>query len=91
MNQIILYGITNASNLFRVGGYYCIYNRDISIENIVIQAQMLKIKNPDIRTVYAIDNRIGLRNEFMQYLKRDSMEGWIEFKDFLERNGLVID
>ena len=89
-NQIILYGITDAKNLYRSGGYYCVYDKDMTIENIIFQAEMLRQKNPDIKHVYAIDNRHGLKRQFLQYLKKDSMEGWIEFKDTLERDGLKI-
>lgn len=90
MNQVILYGIAGADNQYRVIRYFIIDAELVSISNIVYQANMLKIKNPTIEHVYAIDNRRGLRRDYVESYKRNTIESCAIFKDILEREGIMI-
>lgn len=90
MNQVILYGIAGAENQYRVIRYFIIDAELVSISNIVYQANMLKIKNPTIEHVYAIDNRRGLRRDYVESYKRNTIESCAIFKDILEREGIMI-
>lgn len=90
MNQVILYGIAGAENQYRVIRYFIIDAELVSISNIVYQANMLKIKNPTIEHVYAIDNRRGLRRDYVESYKRNTIESCAIFKDILEREGVMI-
>lgn len=90
MKQIILYGISGADKQYAVIKYYCIFEEDISITNIAYQATMMRIKNPAIEHVYAIDNRHGLRQDYIESIKKNSIESCAIFKDILEREGLQI-
>ena len=90
MNQVILYGIAGAENQYRVIRYFIIDAELVSISNIVYQANMLKIKNPTIEHVYAIDNRRGLRRDYVESYKRNTIESCAIFKDILEREDIMI-
>lgn len=90
MNQVILYGIAGAENQYRVIRYFIIDAELVSISNIVYQANMLKIKNPTIEHVYAIDNRRGLRRDYVESCKKNTIESCAIFKDILEREGIMI-
>lgn len=90
MNQVILYGIAGAENQYRVIRYFIIDAELVSISNIVYQANMLRIKNPTVEHVYAIDNRRGLRRDYVESYKKNTIESCAIFKDILEREGIMI-
>ena len=46
--------------------------------------------NPSIEHVYAVDQRPGLRRDYIESIKENSIESCYEFKDILEREGLKI-
>ena len=50
MYQIILYGIAGADQQYIAQMYYCLYEEEISIYNIMYQARMLKAKCPSMCT-----------------------------------------
>lgn len=82
MSQIILYGVSGASKAY--------YEEYISINAILRQAQGLRMKNPDVEHVYAIDNRYGLRRDYKESMKENSIESHYIFKDILEREGMKV-
>lgn len=90
MRQIILYGVSGASRSYTVLNYFCIYEEFISINAILRQARGLRIKNPDVEHVYAIDNRYGLRRDYIESMKENSIESHYIFKDILEREGILV-
>ena len=90
MNQIILYGLAGAEQQYIAQMYYCLYTEDISIRNIMYQAQMLKARCPSIEHVYANDNRHGLRREYKDSIRLHTIESCFIFKDTLEREGFQI-
>lgn len=90
MKTIYLYGIAGADQSYRVVRYECIEEDSICINTIVYCADLLKIRNPNIEHVYAMDNRHGLRRDYVDAFKKNSVESWAVFKDILEREGLKI-
>lgn len=90
MKPVYLYGIGNARDTYRVIRYQVIEEEYVSIDYIKHTAAMMKIKNPSIEHVYAMDQRYGLRRDFMEAFKRNSIESWCIFKDILESEGLRI-
>ena len=90
MKQILLYGLSGASDKYRVLAYYCIYEDDISIQRIKAEASWMAINNPSIKHVYAIDNRHGLRGDYIESYKKNSIESCFIFKDILEREGFIV-
>lgn len=90
MKQIILYGISGARNQYKVVRYHRIDEDDISIWSLRHWANMMRMENPSIEHVYAVDNRYGLRREYTESFKRNTIESCAIFKDTLEREGLKI-
>lgn len=90
MNQIILYGLSGADTQYRVVKYYCMYEESLSIGNLKRRAALMVMQNPGIEHVYAVDNRYGLKAEYIQSWKVNSIESCAIFKDTLEREGLLI-
>lgn len=90
MKNLILYGIGNARYQYRVLKYFCVYDENIDVTEIKRIARMMQVVNPSIEHVYLISNRHGLRREFQESIKRDSIESCAIFKDILEREGIKI-
>ena len=90
MQQIILYGIAGADSQYRVVRYYVIDAELVSISRIVFHANLMRIKYPSIEHVYAIDNRRGLRRDYIEAIKTNSIESCFVFRDILESEGLKI-
>lgn len=90
MSQIILYGISGPSKAYTVLNYFCIYEEFVSINAILSEARILRMKNPSVEHIYAIDNRYGLRRDYMESMKQNSIESHYIFKDILEREGMLV-
>lgn len=90
MKQVILYGIAGAEKHYKVLRYFAIEEDFISISNMQHCAFTMQNKYPEVKAVYAIDNRHGLRRDYIEAISKDSIESCIEFKDILERDGIKI-
>lgn len=90
MNNIILYGIGDARYQYRVLRYFAIYDERADTSEVKHIARMMQVINPSIEHVYMITNRRGLKREFMESTKRNSIESCAIFKDTLEREGIKI-
>lgn len=90
MKPVYLYGIAGARDTYRVIRYQVIEEEYVSIDYIKHTAAMMKIKYPSIEHVYVMDQRYGLRRDFMEAFKKNSVESWCIFKDILETEGLKI-
>lgn len=90
MNNIILYGIRDARYQYRVLRYFAIYDERADTSEIKRIARMMQVINPSIDHVYMITNRHGLKREFMESTKRNSIESCAIFKDTLEREGIKV-
>lgn len=89
MSNIILYGFGGAQYQYRVLRYYVIYDPVTTVELRNI-ARTMQIINPSIEHVYMISNRHGLRRDFQESLKQNSIESCAVFKDAVEREGIRI-
>ena len=90
MKNLILYGIGNARYQYRVLRYFYIYDANADVAEIKRIARMMQVVNPSIEHVYLISNRHGLKREFQESIKRNSIESCAIFKDILEREGIKI-
>ena len=90
MNNIILYGIGDARYQYRALRYFAIYDERADTSEVKRIARMMQVINPSIEHVYMITNRPGLKREFMESIKRNSIESCVIFKDTLEREGIKI-
>lgn len=94
MTTVYLYGLGGADQQFRVVRY-----TPVEIDNLLgttfgvirtlkYEAQMMKMKYPNIERVFAIDNGRGLARDYREACKKNSIESHAIFKDILEREGL---
>lgn len=88
--QVYIYGLGGADKMYKVLAYHFITEEEITIANIVYQASMLKMRNPSVETVYAIDNYHGLRNDFKASMYRSTIENCAIFKNILETQGIQL-
>ena len=86
-NRIFYYGLGGADKNFKVLNYEFITSSQYSIwvENVVIGH--LLDRNPGVVEIYAIDDRRGLKWDFMDSLREGSVESCQIFKDILRREG----
>ena len=90
MAQIILYGIAGASKQYMPIRYQVIELEDYTTWYAKYYAKMMVTEYPTVEHVYQMDNRYGLKREFMNAMKRPSIESCAIFKDTLEREGIKL-
>lgn len=90
MKSIILYGLGGAEKQYRALCYWLIPAEEASIEEMRYQALSMKVQNPSVKMIYAIDNRVGLRGDYIRSYKTNSIESCAIFKDILERGAIRI-
>lgn len=90
MKNLILYGIGNARYQYRGLRYFYVCDENADVAEIKRIARMMQVVNPSIEHVYLISNRHGLKREFQESIKRNSIESCAIFKDILEREGIKI-
>lgn len=88
--QVYIYGLGGADKMYKVLAWHFITEEEITINEIVCQASILKMRNPSVETVYAIDNYYGLRNDCRASMYRSTIENCAIFKNILETQGIRI-
>ena len=64
-NSIILYALASAEKQYRPISYYCIFEGNFSIAEMMYRASLLKSRNPEIAHIFAIDNLLRDNNSFL--------------------------
>ena len=90
MNRIYLYGIAGANDNYAIIRYQAVDVEHRPIDAIKIEAEIMRMDYPSVKQVFAIDARGGLANDYRRAIKSNSIEGFIIFKDILERTGIEI-
>ena len=90
MAQIILYGIAGASKQYKPIRFQVIELENYTTWYAKYYAKMMVAENPTVEHVYQMDNRYGLKREYMNVAKRPSIESCAIFKDTLEREGIKL-
>lgn len=90
MNAVYLYGIGGPSDRFRVIRYTRVEEKDVSIMTFKFEALMMRVKYPNIRQVFAMDDGYHLYRSYMDAVKKNSIEGWMIFRDILGTQGAEI-
>ena len=90
MNRIYLYGIAGANDKYAVIRYQAVDVEHGPIDAIKIEAEIMRMDYPSVKQIFAIDARGGLANDYRRAIKSNSIEGYIVFKDLLERRGIEI-
>lgn len=88
--QIILYGLGGADINYVPLAYYNVFENDISIITIRHHAEYMVELNPTIKEVWAVDNRRGLKHNYMYAVKKHSVDSGVEFRSMLERYAIKI-
>lgn len=90
MKRVYLYGLADAAGCYRIVWHYYLEADDISIMNLKRCAAEMRLRNPTVDHVYAIDMKPGLAAEYKHAKKRNNIESNVLFKVMLEREGLMI-
>ena len=85
--KVFLYGIGDADVMYRVLYYRYLEDREISFRRMDAEAEFMMAVNPSIKEVYAIFDRRGLYWDYMEAVKKNSIESWQVFKSILEYEG----
>ena len=85
--KVFLYGIGDADVMYRVLYYRYLEDREISFRGMDAEAEFMMEVNPSIKEVYAIFDRRGLYWDYMEAVKKNSIESWQVFKSILEYEG----
>lgn len=87
-NQTFIYGILGADENYRVARYDRFEDNCFGMADTMfgLIGEMLDIY-PSIQRVFVIDGRFALKKAYFEAYKHNTMESWIAFKDYLERNG----
>lgn len=88
--QVYIYGLGGADKMYKVLAYQFIVEDEISISNVIHRAFMLKVRNPSVESVYAIDNYRGLCDDCKASMYKSTIENCAIFKNILETQGIRI-
>ena len=91
-NQIILYGLAGIDAQYVPVRYFIMNEGFMTIAGLAHTAKYMMDNYPTIEHIYAIDNRPGLRKEYMSAIhdKHNSIESRVVFKHTLMNEGLKI-
>ena len=96
MTTVYLYGLGGADQMYRVVRYSAVEIDSLLgtnfgvISTLKYEAQMMRMKYPNIERVFAIDNYRGLVRDYTNAWKKNTIESHAIFKDILEREGLEL-
>lgn len=85
--QVYLYGF---NKLCRLEGYVYLEEQDITIYNIRQRAIWMLNNFGSTCEVIAVDNRIGLKSEFLESFKSNDFTKHVEFEDLCSREGFIV-
>lgn len=88
--QVYIYGLGGADKQYKALAYRFLIDEEISVTSIIYEAAMLKARNPSVVAVYAINNYHGLRRDFTESIKKNTVESCAIFKNILETQGIRI-
>lgn len=89
-NQIFFYGLGGAEQQFRVLNFEFIDQDMFSVWTMNHVVDSMMFRNPSIVEIYMVDNRRGLKRDFMDSIRVNSVESCQIFKDILRREGIKV-
>lgn len=90
--NLYVYGCLGADENYRVARYAKVSEEiKYMFPAVKEEAAQLILEYPSIKECFAIPAGYGLRLAYIDAFKRNSMEGWIEFRDVLERDGMKVN
>lgn len=85
--NVFLYAFDKVS---RVVYYQFLIGDDISITKIIRTGEKMRKQLQVPVDIYAVDNRRGLRKMYMETILSDDFTKSIEFKDMVQRCGILV-
>lgn len=84
--RVFLYGFNELHHVVN-----CKYLNEgrVSIWTMNQLAACMFDERPDIRRIYAVDNRLGLKQDFLDTIIRPHFTKDIEFEDMISREGIL--
>ena len=90
MNIAFLYGFADASEMYRPVRYEKIDMGFTKVADIKLMADELRMRNPNIKSIYLVSQRPGLAWDFQTAMRHPNTETCITFKDYVEQIGIKI-
>lgn len=87
-NAMWIYGFGGARDTYRPIWYIRIPANEVSVDTLLYEARMLRLRMPDIEEVYVVDGRPGLAGDYKTAIKKHSIESYVIFKDLIVRTGI---
>lgn len=90
--KTVMYGFArdSVSKVMKVESKYVLYGRDASIWSIKYAAKKLLEERP-LEEIYVVDARLGLKEDYLEAVRRNDNAAWVEFHDMIVRDGIRID
>ena len=90
--QIILYGVGGPEVQYCAIRYWILHSQDLSVRELKGCAMRMRIEYPSIKRVFAVDNRRGLRKDYIESIKdrRNRIESRLAFLDMIEKEGIEL-
>lgn len=85
--QVYLYAF---NKLCKIEGFVYLRGEDITIQNIRMQAQWMLDHLGSTCEVCAVDNRPGLKSDFLESFKSGDFTKHVEFEDLCCREGFIV-
>lgn len=91
MSKMVLYGIGGMLDSYRAFRYFIMGDEYLSVFGIRGAAERMVDLDPRIQTVYAVDNRYGMRDAYIASKNAtNEFEPCVLFRDILEREGMMV-
>lgn len=90
MSSIMLYGFTKDNSGYKPEEKYTLYDHDVSINAMRYIADKFLAENSNIVEIIAVDNRVGLKQEWLKAVNSNLTDIRYEFYDTVRRSGLVL-
>lgn len=90
-NKIVICGLGGPDKMYRVLDYFCVFDTTDEVYDEVSRISILmKIRNRNIREVYAIDSRRIMKKEYTELFEQSPSNEWVLFRNILQRESLRI-
>lgn len=92
MNRMIIYafGTDSRDSITKVADKYVLYGTDATISSAKYVARKMRENACEIESIFVLDSRVGLKQDFLSAAKENSVASWTIFKDLIEREGIRV-
>lgn len=90
MTSIMVYGFTKDDAGYKPEEKYTLYPHDISIVAMRYLADKFMSENENVVEVIAVDNRVGLKQEWLKAISSNLTDERYEFYDTVKKAGYTL-